>query len=81
MTTEFHPKMPDKSNISYELTTYDNVSGSPSKLKYKFGSENRFPSVKRNINPKNAYDLPSMKVNRAAGFGIGERFAEIGKRK
>ena len=50
-------------------------------MKYKFGSENRFSSVKKNVNPQNAYTLPSMKMTRGAGFGIGDRFVEIGKCK
>jgi hypothetical protein len=74
MTTEFHPKLPNKNNVAYELTTYDSVSGSPSKLKFSFGLGNRFPSVKKTTNTINAYDLPSMKMNRGAGMGIGDRF-------
>ena len=76
MTTEFHPKFPNKDNIAYELTTYDNISQSPSKQKYKFGSGQRFPSVKKSANDVNAYDLPSMKMSRGAGFGIGDRFKQ-----
>ena len=59
--------------------TFDNISGSPSKLKYSFGKESRFPSVKRKLNDQVAYTLPSTKKTRAAGFGFGERFGTNNK--
>jgi hypothetical protein len=38
MTSINHPKMPSQRDVgSFDLMTYDNVSGSPSKLKYSFG--------------------------------------------
>ena len=56
--------------------TYDNVSGSPTKLKYSFGISKaiRFPKVKLRNHEQVGYDLPTTKKTRAAGFGIGERF-------
>ena len=57
-------------------TTYDRVSGSPTKLKYSFGMSKaiRFPKVKLKNHEQVGYDLPTTKKPRAAGFGIGERF-------
>jgi len=38
MTTIDHPKMPNQvGHGSFQLTTYDNMSSSPSKLKWSFG--------------------------------------------
>ena len=70
MTTTLHPKLPG----GIERTTYYSVSTSPSKLQYKFGTEDRFPKVNRYGPKEVGYDLPDAKMKRAAGFGIGERF-------
>jgi len=61
------------------LTTYDTLSTSPTKLKYSFGlsKDKRFPSVKKTHHEQIGYDLPPTKGKRAAGFGIGKRFAEM----
>ena len=75
MTSIGHPKFPSqRGRGSFDLTTYDNVSGSPSKLKYSFGKESRFPSVSRRAHEQIGYTLPTTKKTRAAGFGHGERF-------
>jgi hypothetical protein len=61
-----------------QLTTYDLVSTSPSKLKYTFGvSKNpRFSKSRKGETDQIGYDLPTTKGTRAAGFGIGERFSD-----
>ena len=75
MTSVGHPKLPSqRGRGSFDLTTFDNVSGSPSKLKYSFGKGTRFPSVNRRTHDLVGYTLPSTRKPRAAGFGIGERF-------
>jgi len=81
MSTVQHPRQKTLANVSIGdvgLTTYDNVQGSPSKLKYSFGMSkaNRFPRIKLRNHEQVGYDLPSTKKTRAAGFGIGERFAD-----
>ena len=74
MTSINHPKLPSQRDRgSFDLTTYDQISGSPSKLKYSFGKQSRFPSVKHR-HEQIGYTLPSTKKTRAAGFGVGERF-------
>ena len=74
MTTIRHPKFPDPKIGTYQLSMYENVIGSPSKVKNKFGNANRFPEVK-NFGPKKmSYDLGNTISRRAAGFGIGDRF-------
>ena len=59
-------------------TSYDTVSTSPAKLKYSFGISKtvRFPTVKLRNHEQVGYDLPTTKKTRAAGFGIGARFAD-----
>ena len=49
------------------------MSTSPSKLKWSFGKDNRFPKVKK-LSDKISYDLQTTKNKRSAGFGIGDRF-------
>ena len=61
------------------ITTYDNISTSPTKLKYTFGDSktNRFPKVnpvKLKGHDQVGYTLPSTLKSRGAGFGIGDRF-------
>lgn len=55
------------------------LSSSPRKLHIDFGSSKsqRFPSVKQRNHEQIGYSLPSTKDKRAAGFGFGERFAEL----
>jgi hypothetical protein len=75
MTSVGHPKFPShRGRGSFDLTTFDNVSGSPSKLKYSFAKGTRFPSVNRRTHDLVGYSLPTTKKTRAAGFGIGNRF-------
>lgn len=82
MSTIQHPRdktycSPNLGEVSY--TTFNNVSTSPAKQQYSFGISKtiRFPSVKlRHPNEQVGYDLPSTKKVRAAGFGVGERFAD-----
>ena len=52
------------------------MSTSPSKLKWSFGTDNRFGRVRKTID-KVSYDLPSTKNKRSAGFGIGDRFKQV----
>ena len=74
MTTAPHPKIPFHAERgSFDITTYDSVVSYPSKVKYSFGRDKRFPSPRQN-NKELAYPLPCQKVARATGFGIGERF-------
>ena len=61
---------------SYDLTTFETVINSPSKLKYSFAKGDRFPSVRKTYHGQIGYTLPTTKKSRAAGFGIGERFKQ-----
>lgn len=80
MSTIAHPR--DKTYCNTNLgevsyTTFNQVSGSPTKLQYSFGMSKtiRFPTVKlKHPNQQIGYDLPTTKKPRAAGFGIGDRF-------
>ena len=87
MTTVQHPKYMEhdykRNGEKFEtsLTTYDNVSSSPAKLKYTFGNGKgkRFPTINP-IREKGhdlvGYSLPSTRGTKACSFGIGERFAD-----
>ena len=77
MHPKFNLSIDTKKGKETLLTTYDIISTSPTKLKYSFGiSKNvRFQNKTTN-NDLICYDLPSTKSTRAAGFGIGRRFAD-----
>lgn len=47
---------------------------SPTKFMYSFGRAERFPALKRRGTSDNFYDLPSVRMNRTAGFGYGHRY-------
>lgn len=73
MTTVQHPRFKPESGI--ELTTYDLVSTSPSKLKYSFGGlNNRFAKPLKPVSQVVGYTLPSTRSPKSCTFGIGERF-------
>ena len=81
MSTVQHPRQKTFYNVNVadvSHTTYDNVSGSPTKLKYSFGvsKTDRFPRIKLRNHEQIGYNLPTTRKPRAAGFGIGERFAD-----
>jgi hypothetical protein len=61
---------------SFDLVTFESVINSPSNKKYSFSKGERFPSVRRTNHDQIGYTLPSTKKQRAAGFGIGERFKQ-----
>ena len=81
MSTIEHPKYIDTSfkgpDHITQLTTYDLVSTSPSKLKYTFGvSKNpRFKKPVLKGHELVGYTLPSTNDKKTCTFGIGERFA------
>ena len=65
------------------MTDLSQISKSPintstSKHMFSFGGAQRFPISKKSYCERSAYDLPSGKKQRAAGFGVGRRmsFAE-----
>ena len=82
MSTIEHPKFIDTSfkgpEYQTQLTTYDLVSTSPSKLKYTFGvSKNpRFKKPVLKGHEQIGDDLPSTLGKKSSSFGIGERFAQ-----
>lgn len=45
MTTSPHPKIPyHRERGSFDITTYESYVSYPSKVKYSFGKDKRFPS-------------------------------------
>lgn len=65
----------DSPSLGGFVTQYDTINFSTAKQKYSFGKSTRFPSVLGTRNEQVGYDLPSTKNKRAAGFGVGLRFA------
>lgn len=74
MSVQPYPKAP---NVM-DLTSYDLMSSSPSKLKYSFGGlNNRFQKTRKPCTQAIGYDLPSTKSPRKCSFGVGERFKSL----
>ena len=48
-------------------------NASPTKFMYSFSRAERFPSIKRTGKSDTFYTLPSMRMNRTAGFGYGQK--------
>ena len=49
-------------------------NASPTKFMYSFPRAERFPKLKRSGKSDTFYTLPSVKMNRTAGFGYGNRY-------
>ena len=49
------------------------LNNSPSKARFRFGSEERFTKPKESYCKAGYYKLPSINTNKAPGFGIGRR--------
>ena len=48
-------------------------NASPTKFMYSFGRAERFPTLKRTGKSDRLYTLPSVRMNRTAGFGFGRK--------
>ena len=48
-------------------------NASPTKFMYSFSRAERFPSIKRTGKSDTFYTLPSVRMNRTAGFGYGQK--------
>ena len=62
--------------MSVQLYTQEQIvnhveNSSPTKFMYSFSRAERFPSIKRTGKSDTFYTLPSMRMNRTAGFGYG----------
>ena len=65
--------------MSIEVYTQEEIvrhveNASPTKYMYSFGKAERFPAIKRRGKSDTFYDLPSVKMNRTAGFGYGTKY-------
>lgn len=67
MSTLLHPK------YKVEWTTYDRANFSTAKHQFSFPKSNRFPSEKKTVHDRVAYDLPETKSLRSTSFGFGQR--------
>jgi hypothetical protein len=64
--------------MSYQLYTQEQIvhhveNTSPTKFMYSFGRAERFPPLKRTGKSDRFYTLPSVRMNRTAGFGFGKK--------
>ena len=64
--------------MSYQLYTQEQIvhhveNASPTKFMYSFGRAERFPPLKRSGKSDRFYTLPSVRMNRTAGFGFGKK--------
>lgn len=64
--------------MSVQLYTQEQIvhhveNASPTKFMYSFGKAERFPPLKRSGKSDTFYTLPSVRMNRTAGFGFGKR--------
>ena len=64
--------------MSIQLYTQEQIvnhveNASPTKFMYSFSRAERFPSIKRTGKTDTFYTLPSMRMNRTAGFGYGQK--------
>jgi len=64
--------------MSYQLYTQEQIvhhveNTSPTKFMYSFGRAERFPPLKRTGKSDIFYTLPSVRMNRTAGFGFGKK--------
>ena len=64
--------------MSYQLYTQEQIvhhveNTSPTKFMYSFGRAERFPPLKWTGKSDRFYTLPSVRMNRTAGFGFGKK--------
>ena len=64
--------------MSIQLYTQEQIvnhveNASPTKFMYSFGRAERFPPLKRSGKSDRFYTLPSVRMNRTAGFGFGKK--------
>jgi len=64
--------------MSIQLYTQEQIvnhveNASPTKFMYSFSRAERFPPIKRTGKSDTFYSLPSMRMNRTAGFGYGHK--------
>jgi len=64
--------------MSIQLYTQEQIvnhveNASPTKFMYSFSRAERFPPIKRTGKSDTFYTLPSMRMNRTAGFGYGHK--------
>ena len=64
--------------MSVELYTQEQIvhhveNASPTKFMYSFSRAERFPKINRKGKSDTFYTLPSMRMNRTAGFGYGHK--------
>ena len=64
--------------MSYQLYTQEQIvhhveNTSPTKFMYSFSRAERFPPLKRTGKSDRFYTLPSVRMNRTAGFGFGKK--------
>jgi len=61
----------ESSRLGGYVTQYDTTNFSTAKQKFSFSKGQRFPSIRKTLNDKICYNLPSTKTKRTCGFGIG----------
>ena len=64
--------------MSVQLYTQEQIvnhveNASPTKFMYSFSRAERFPPINRTGKSDTFYTLPSMRMNRTAGFGYGHK--------
>ena len=64
--------------MSIQIYTQEQIvnhveNASPTKFMYSFGRAERFPPLKRTGKSDTFYTLPSVRMNRTAGFGFGNK--------
>ena len=65
--------------MSIQLYTQEQIvnhveNASPTKFMYSFSKAERFPPLKRTGKSDTFYTLPSVRMNRTAGFGFGNKY-------
>jgi hypothetical protein len=65
----------ESSRLGGYITQYDHTNNSTARQKFTFGKGGRFPTIKKTLNTRICYDLPTTKSRRTTSFGVGHRFS------
>ena len=65
----------ESSSLGGTITRQNTINFSTAKQQFSFGTEARFPALRKQATDVVGYDLPPTRERRTTAFGHGDRFA------